>query len=242
MDEHVTHPHEVGDVVAERHRLADGLDHVRRLALGSVDAAQVAGHRLDADGGAPEAAAQLGHLLAVRARRRRRRANRRRPRAHPPGRTGRPAPADRGSDRGSQRTARRRPRRTSPRPGPTTTTSSRPQSVRRRWTHRRSDSAAQTVQRRDSSRTARARRHRAACGEARRAPGRERPKRSGGQSRPSYAVSSAIRGWLRWILVVVGWMPALRVRSRTSLTCSSIIRVMTVPLLPARAVRPLRCR
>ena len=37
-------------------------------------------------------------------------------------------------------------------------------------------------------------------------------------------------------------MPALRVRSRTSRTCSSSIIVTTVPSLPARAVRPERCR
>ena len=43
-------------------------------------------------------------------------------------------------------------------------------------------------------------------------------------------MSSPIRGWLRCTLVVVGWIPALRVRSRTSLTCSSTIIVMTVPL------------
>ena len=37
-------------------------------------------------------------------------------------------------------------------------------------------------------------------------------------------------------LVIVGFTPALRVRVRTSDTCSSIIGVTTVPSAPARAV------
>ena len=37
-------------------------------------------------------------------------------------------------------------------------------------------------------------------------------------------------------------MPALRVSCRTSSTWSSVIRVITVPVAPARAVRPERCR
>ena len=41
---------------------------------------------------------------------------------------------------------------------------------------------------------------------------------------------------------MVGLMPALRVRSRTSRTCASVISVTTVPDAPARAVRPERCR
>ena len=41
-----------------------------------------------------------------------------------------------------------------------------------------------------------------------------------------------------WIRVVVGLMPAARVRSRTSRTWSSVISVTTVPSAPARAVRP----
>src|SRR5579862_7977846 len=42
--------------------------------------------------------------------------------------------------------------------------------------------------------------------------------------------------------VVVASILALRVSSRTSPTCASVIRVTTVPELPARAVRPERCR
>lgn len=40
----------------------------------------------------------------------------------------------------------------------------------------------------------------------------------------------------------VGLMPALRARCFTSLRCSSVASVTTIPSLPARAVRPERCR
>src|SRR4051812_17354820 len=53
------------------------------------------------------------------------------------------------------------------------------------------------------------------------------------------SVSSASPGR---VFVVVGLTPALRVRSRTSRCWSSVIRVITVPCAPARAVRPDRCR
>lgn len=43
-------------------------------------------------------------------------------------------------------------------------------------------------------------------------------------------------------LLVRGVMPARRVRARTLATWSSVIKVITVPFAPARAVRPERCR
>ena len=43
-------------------------------------------------------------------------------------------------------------------------------------------------------------------------------------------------------MVVAGAMPAARVSLLTSRTCSDVMRVTTVPSLPARAVRPERCR
>ena len=59
----------------------------------------------------------------------------------------------------------------------------------------------------------------------------------------SPGASSASIGWLGpETFVVVGEILAARVRSRTSLTCWSVISVMTVPAAPARAVRPERCR
>lgn len=65
-------------------------------------------------------------------------------------------------------------------------------------------------------------------------------------SPPAYSRSpganSRRRGCAVVTRVVVAVTPALRVRSRTSRTWSSVISVMTVPLLPARAVRPERCR
>jgi len=42
--------------------------------------------------------------------------------------------------------------------------------------------------------------------------------------------------------VIVGLMPAAFVNARTSRTWSAVISVTTVPELPARAVRPDRCR
>ncbi len=59
--------------------------------------------------------------------------------------------------------------------------------------------------------------------------------RSPGASRLSIGCFASTR-------VVVGLTPALRVRSRTSRTWSSVISVTTVPDAPARAVRPERCR
>ena len=59
----------------------------------------------------------------------------------------------------------------------------------------------------------------------------------------SPGASCASTGWLGpEIFVVVGEILAARVRSRTSLTCWSVISVTTVPAAPARAVRPERCR
>ena len=76
-------------------------------------------------------------------------------------------------------------------------------------------SAGRAGRRRVRRRPARARRERAACSRA--WPGPE-------------------------TRVVVGWILAARVSVRTSLTCWSVISVMTVPAAPARAVRPERCR
>ncbi len=49
-------------------------------------------------------------------------------------------------------------------------------------------------------------------------------------------------GWPSDTRVIVGLIPALRVRSRTSPVWLSSIIVTTVPAAPARAVRPERCR
>ncbi len=49
-------------------------------------------------------------------------------------------------------------------------------------------------------------------------------------------------GWRASTLVVVARIPALRVRSRTSRTWSSVMSVTTLPDAPARAVRPERWR
>ena len=59
----------------------------------------------------------------------------------------------------------------------------------------------------------------------------------------SPGASWASTGWVEPLIrVVVALIPAARVRSRTSRTCSLVISVMTVPALPARAVRPERWR
>src|SRR3954451_16664335 len=63
------------------------------------------------------------------------------------------------------------------------------------------------------------------------------------ESTRSPGASSASTGWAEPVIrVVVALMPAARVRSRTSRTCSRVIKVTTVPALPARAVRPERWR
>ena len=54
--------------------------------------------------------------------------------------------------------------------------------------------------------------------------------KGGFEGRRSPGASSARRGWPGRNRVVVGVMPALRVRSRTSATWSSVISVTTVPV------------
>ena len=68
----------------------------------------------------------------------------------------------------------------------------------------------------------------------------------GRSSGAAYVRSPGAMSWSRLCpaetRVMVGWIPALRVRSRTAETCSWSTIVTTVPDAPARAVRPDRCR